>query len=242
LNTLTTNWGIRSVSADQLTALFGRNGSDGVAQILELTRETNLSPWGSETILPSPINVPGYHSGNPVLYADRLRMIFHSNRLGNTGGDDLWEASRTQIGDSWTVTNLGPNVNTGADESSPYVSQDGLFLFFQSNRPGGYGDMDIWMSERTSLAAPWGKPTNLGPSINNTANQGLPVFWSEGMTLFFRSNGHGGLGGNDIVSATVIPEPSTSLLFVTGSLLLATCVLIRAPNSHERRRARPAVP
>ena len=87
----------------------------------------------------------------PSIRFDGLEMFFFSDRPPSEGGVDLWSSTRRSIFDAWsTPTNLGPPVNTASAEVQPYISSDGLTLFFQSPRPdGGFGSQDIWMTTRT---------------------------------------------------------------------------------------------
>lgn len=94
--------------------------------------------------------------------------------------------------------NLGPTVNTGANEVNPTLSPDGLSLYFASNRTGGLGAQDIWVSRRDCEDCPWQPPVNLGTPINSTAGDGGPGFSNDGLLLFFHSGRPGGPGGNDI--------------------------------------------
>ena len=64
-------------------------------------------------------------------------------------------------------TNLGPIVNTAYRETYPFISHDGLSLYFGSNRPGTLGDRDIWVTTRATTEDEWGTPFNLGPPINS---------------------------------------------------------------------------
>ena len=77
----------------------------------------------------------------------------------------------------------------------PALSADGKRLFFASDKPGGFGGMDIYFVERTSRG--WSAPINLGPEINTPKNEVFP-FSHESGTLFFASDGHEGLGGLDL--------------------------------------------
>ena len=94
--------------------------------------------------------------------------------------------------------NLGPVINTGFNDQHPALSKDGLSLYLTSNRPGGYGADDIWVSHRASLDDPWGPPQNLGPTINTGAVEFSPAFSRDGHWLFFHSDRPGGFGGLDI--------------------------------------------
>ena len=97
-----------------------------------------------------------------------------------------------------TPINLGPIVNTTALEGCPALSRDGLSLYFASNRTGGEGGLDLYVSQRESLIDSWGPPVNLGATINSTSNDFCPALSTDGHLLFFASNRAGGCGGIDI--------------------------------------------
>jgi Tol biopolymer transport system component len=102
-------------------------------------------------------------------------------------------------GAEWsTPVNLGPVVNSSATEQNPGVSADGLAIYFQSDRPGGLGGFDIWVTRRDCRNCSWEPPVNLGPPINTTFADLGPSLSPDGHLLFFHSNRPGGLGGNDI--------------------------------------------
>jgi hypothetical protein len=103
--------------------------------------------------------------------------------------------------------NLGPGINSAFADASNCTSADHLELYFCSNRPGGLGDMDIWVSTRQSIDEPWEPPVNLGSPVNSTYVEAYPSLSSDGLTLYFSDlySGMprpGGLGGADIWMAT----------------------------------------
>lgn len=99
----------------------------------------------------------------------------------------------------WSApVNLGPVINTGYNDQHPALSKNGLSLYFTSNRPGGYGADDLWVSQRASVHSPWGQPQNLGPVINTSAVEFSPAFSRDGHWLFLHSDRPGGFGGADI--------------------------------------------
>ena len=99
----------------------------------------------------------------------------------------------------WSApVNLGPVVNSELEELDPFVSKDGLSLYFGSLRSGGYGGVDIWVAQRPSVDAPWGPAQNLGPTINTPFNDGQPALSPDGHRLFFNSNRSGGFGAADL--------------------------------------------
>jgi hypothetical protein len=90
-----------------------------------------------------------------------------------------------------TVMNLGPVINSTSDDQHPAISHDGLSLYISSNRPGGHGGFDIWVSKRKNVDSPWGPPVNLGSNINSAGNDSSPTFSRDGLRLYFHSSGHG---------------------------------------------------
>jgi peptidoglycan-associated lipoprotein len=116
--------------------------------------------------------------------------------------------------------NLGETINTGANERTPALSRDGHYLFFASDRPGGLGGLDIWVSWRANThdIFGWESPVNLGTDINSPATDGGPSFFENDDAgipqLYMTSSKAGGLGGIDIyVSALVggLFQPPTAV-------------------------------
>jgi Tol biopolymer transport system component len=101
--------------------------------------------------------------------------------------------------------NLGPTVNSASTEHDPSISSDGLTLFFYSDRPGGYGKGDLYVTMRATTSDPWSMPMNLGPTINSSSNEGAPSISGDGSTLFFTSKRPGGLGNWDLWQVPIEP-------------------------------------
>jgi len=87
-----------------------------------------------------------------------------------------------------TPENLGPTINTSGNDITPYISPDELSLYFTSDRPGGYGGMDIYMSTRATKEDPWSEAVNPGPPINTPAWDWYPCLSPDGCTLYFGSS------------------------------------------------------
>ena len=99
----------------------------------------------------------------PSISADGLTLFFHSRRGGGRGGNDLYMATRATTSDPFTnVVNLGPLVNTAANETNPSISADGRSLYFNSNRGGGFGGTDIYVATRASVNDAFTGVTQLG--------------------------------------------------------------------------------
>jgi Tol biopolymer transport system component len=107
-------------------------------------------------------------------------------------------AAAPHFSDWSPAVNLGANVNSNVFDAAPHLSKDRRSLYFTSNRPGGIGVNDIWVSQRSSVEAPWGPPMNLGTAINTAAGEAGPSLSRDGHLLFFASNRAGGQGNVDI--------------------------------------------
>jgi Tol biopolymer transport system component len=98
--------------------------------------------------------------------------------------------------------NLGSVVNSPAFDGGPSISADGLTLYFTSERPGGLGGGDLWVTRRASTSEAFGPPENLGAGVNSSANEYAPSLSSDGLTLYFDSDRPGGPGKGDVWVAT----------------------------------------
>ncbi len=154
-----------------------------------------LAGWGgyakAEFIFGTPANLgPNVNSvvsdGSPNISADGLTLYFDSMRAGGFGDWDIWVTTReTKDGDWAVATPLSKPVNTMYADAGPSISADGLSLYFASDRPGGYGNFDIYVSRRKTTEEPWGIPVNLGPGVNSSAYENHPSISADGLTLYF---------------------------------------------------------
>ena len=94
--------------------------------------------------------------------------------------------------------NLGPLVNSSFDDWAPSISVYGLSLYFNSNRPDGYGNHDLWVTTRPTIYDPWDTPINLGSIVNSSDKEAFPSVSADGLSLFFESTRSGGYGGHDL--------------------------------------------
>ncbi len=129
----------------------------------------------------------------PILSVDGLTLIFASNRPGGSGGDDLWMATRPDIDQPFPQpVNLGEQVNSSRDDTAPTLSSDGRRLIFASNRSGGRGDFDLWISSRTTTDGDFRSPVNLSSVVNSPYRDSEPALSDDAKQLFFHSNRPGG--------------------------------------------------
>ena len=118
------------------------------------------------------------------------------NRMDGYGSCDIYYSVKQN--NTWTAPQgIGKPVNTGAWEAQPSFSSDGSALYFASNRPGGFGGRDIWVSYLdTNMKL--SEPKNLGPNINTKYDDQCPFIHADNQTLYFTSNGWPGMGNGDI--------------------------------------------
>ncbi len=166
--------------------------------------------FGTPTNLGSTVNSTACEQGTSIS-ADGLELYFADHggsplRPGGYGGGDLWMTNRPTKDDPWGVPiNLGPVVNSSANDEFPSLSADGLSLYFSSTRDGGSGAFDLWVTTRQTKVSPWGDPVNLGSTVNSKYSEGCPSISSDGLSLYFsdfQSFRPGGYGMWDIYVTT----------------------------------------
>lgn len=144
-----------------------------------------------------------YHDATVSLSKDQSQIYFTRNNYkdGKTGKDDQGiirlkvYSAKTKGNDGWSDEESLPFNSDEYSVAHPALSADGTKLYFASDMPGGFGGMDLYVSEQEN--GRWGPPMNLGPKINTEGNEIFPFIHSSGR-LYFSSNGHIGLGGLDI--------------------------------------------
>ena len=148
------------------------------------------------------------NEGAHTISSDGKTIIFTAcNRKLGIGGCDLFRTS--YIDGAWTpAIVMDNNVNTPAWDAQPCLSADGKKLFFCSSRIGGYGGHDIWYCEKDEKGD-WMMAKNIGESINTTGSEESPFIHPDGKTLYFRSNGHPGMGSFDLFKTTFDEKSNT---------------------------------
>ena len=113
-------------------------------------------------------------------------------------------------GHDWTLPNrFGSNINTEFVEGGACFSLDKNVIYFSSNRPGGFGGMDIYRSVKLPNGE-WSLAQNLGPSINTALNEDSPVITADGKIFYFSSAGHQSMGGYDAMYSVLDEEGNFS--------------------------------
>jgi len=191
------------LSADEQVLIFtsrrplstnAEEGSDGEYDENIFISYNDSGVWTKPVSISENINT-SEHEASVGLSVDGQRLlIYKSDEDGSIYESDL-------EGETWTLPEkLGPSINTKARETDASLSFDGTQLYFTSDRKGGYGGLDIYVSYRL-LNGEWSDAKNLGPGINTSEDERAPFIHPDGITLYFSSKGLGGLGGFDIFSS-----------------------------------------
>jgi Tol biopolymer transport system component len=148
------------------------------------------------------LNVNSVQSSDPLFFVDpttgQATLYFAAfNKPGGAGDFDLFKSDVGSDGQFLPAVAVA-ELNTPLRETHPTIHQNGLLMVFSSNRTGGLGAIDLWVSRRPTTADPWGTPCNLGPAVNSGSDDRAPFFSHLGNSLYYASNRTGGLGGDDL--------------------------------------------
>lgn len=143
--------------------------------------EHNNGVFGEPEELSDVINNGANQYYNSI--SGRGTILFHAKNEANNSMD-IFKA--TERNGRYTVESLGVEINTADNETDPYISPEEDYLIFSSNRAGGYGGVDLYISFATEQG--WGQPINLGEEINSNSNDYAPCITSNGLIMTFTSN------------------------------------------------------
>ena len=183
-----------SFTIDDSLFVFTRRG-EGAREDFIQSKKTD-SGYTKSAIINGDINNEPY-KGAINISQDGEWLLFAGN-FGpkGFGSFDLYISYNTPKGWSEPL-NLGENINSESWETSPSLSPDKNALYFSSNRPGGYGGSDLYVSYRQKDGR-WGPAQNMGNGINTAGNEQAPCIHADNQTLYFTSDGLPGYGGQDL--------------------------------------------
>ena len=193
------NEGAQSISQDGEWLVFTAcNRQDGFGSCDLYISYLSKEGWSEAINLGNKINTDQWES-QPCLSPDKRSLYFASRRFGGYGGTDIY-VSHLQPNGTWSEPeNLGPEINTSADESSPFIHADNQTLYFSSNGLPGYGEQDLFLVRRLPNGK-WGMPENLGYPINTTSTESTLFIAADGKTAYYASDRSDSRGGLDIYS------------------------------------------
>lgn len=180
-------WTSQSFS-DLYTSRLDRNDQWSVPVLLDNTETVNTKANEGAPFMNSTFTTLYFTRCNNTPQQQSGCQIFTSNRSGR----------------SWSMP--APVQIKGIDSvdiiGHPSLSKNELIIYFAAERKGGFGGKDIWMAMRESKGQPFNRPLNIGPVVNSKGDEVFP-FLRNDTTLYFSSNGHGGMGGFDILVSTI---------------------------------------
>jgi len=206
INSTTFNEGASNISQDGKWMIFtGCNFPKGSGSCdLYISYLTN-NGWSEPENLGRNVNSEFWES-TPSLSPDKRDLYFSSNVPGGFGGKDLWVCHRDENGRWQEALNLGPEINTPGDESTPFIHADNQTLFFNSNGHPGYSEKPDLFLSRKQPDGKWSKPENLGYPINTIEDEGSLVVAADGKTAYFSSDRSDTKGGLDIYTFELRPD------------------------------------
>ena len=156
------------------------------------------SGWSAAANLGAAVNSDQWES-QPCLSPDKQELYFASRRTGGYGGSDLYVCKLQDNGNWSAPVNLGPSVNTPADEQCPFIHADNQTLYFTSSYWPGYGDDDLFYV-RKQADGNWSQPTNLGYPINTIDREGTLFITADGKTALYAAERKDSYGLLDLYS------------------------------------------
>jgi len=179
---------------------FGTMADDGLyyEDIYQSEKQSDNN-WAPAVKLNETINTV-YHDASIALSADGQKLfLFKYNNGGDIYVSDL-------KGKDWSEpVSIGKNINTKAWEPSVWLSADNKYLFYVSDKKGGFGGRDIYISVKNEKGQ-WIEGVNAGSTINTPFDEDAPFLHPDGKTLYFSSEGHTSMGGFDIFKSTWLGE------------------------------------
>jgi Tol biopolymer transport system component len=185
--------GAPSISSDGLVLLMSadREGGPGGADIWMATRESIEDEFGEPAPFDDAVNTE-FAEVNPCLSADGLALYFSSSRDRGESGPKVYVSTREDTTLPFGPAQaLGDAVNSESLDGAPSITADGLELYFHSDRPGGGGSRDLWVSRRSPVDESFSEAENLGPNVNSSTRDHDPAITADGLSLYF-SSGRGG--------------------------------------------------
>ncbi len=201
-------------TGSKISKITGQKNND-----LFIAKRNNSGKWEDPTPLPIEINTE-FDEGVSCFSPDGKTMYFTQCRSipGITYGAEIFVSQRA--GGEWTTPKkIVLFEDSTITTAHPAIDPNNKYLYFVSDKDGGYGGKDIWRAQKIN-AVEWGEPENLGSDINTEGNEMFPSFKADG-SFYFSSNGHPGYGGLDLFKAIHNPdEPAEFSSWIVKNMLI----------------------
>jgi len=198
INSQDNNVGAQNISQDGQWLIYtGCNFPEGEGSCDLYISYLTKNGWSEPQNLGRNVNSEFWES-TPSLSPDKKDLYFSSNRTGGYGGKDIWVSHKTEKGNWGIPENLGPDINTSGDESTPFIHADNQTLYFNSNGLPCYSEKPDLFVTRKLADGKWSKPENLGYPINTIDDEGSMIVDADGKTAYYSSDKIDTKGGLDI--------------------------------------------
>jgi peptidoglycan-associated lipoprotein len=184
-----------AATGKNINAVTGEKFSD-----IFVSKQDRKLVWSQPVPIEGEVNTE-FDEGMCSFTPDFKTMYFTRCRSSANKAYGCQIVSAQLVNGKWTKEKVIEIAGDSVVVAHPAIAPDELTLYFVSDMPGGQGGKDIWKITRADVNDKWGRPENLGPSINTSDDEMFPYVHPDG-TLYFSSNGHIGLGGLDIFKAT----------------------------------------
>ncbi|MEO5649099.1 MAG: OmpA family protein [Ginsengibacter sp.] len=200
INSPNFNEGAQNISQDGKWLIFtGCNFPEGLGSCDLYISYLTKNGWSEPQNLGNHVNSEFWES-TPSLSPDKRDLYFSSNVPGGFGGKDIWVCHRDENGKWSEPLNLGAEINTPGDESTPFIHADNQTLYFNSNGHPGYSEKPDLFVTRKLPNGKWSQPENLGYPINTIDDEGSLIVAADGKTAYYSSDRSDTKGGLDIYS------------------------------------------
>lgn len=204
-----------TISSDENTLYLYRTNNSVVGGDI-LSSQKSEKNWGEPMVFSSSINTKSGSESSISIHPDGNKIFFSSNRDGGYGGKDLYCIKKLPNGEWSLPTNLGGMINTEKDEDGPFISSDGITLYFSSRGHKNMGGYDLF-SSKLKENEQWTEPRNMGYPINSVMDD-IFISTINNEDYFFSSNRSGGYGFSDIYHS-ILPKTKNEYIVIKGRVL-----------------------
>jgi outer membrane protein OmpA-like peptidoglycan-associated protein len=212
------NVGTAGIAPDGQKMLVFMGGSTDPGSLFQITKSGET--WSRPSLITPTINTPKFLETTASITPDGKTIYFASDRSNGQGGLDIYKTTMLANGSWGPPVNLGPEINTKADEDAPFIHPDQKTLFFTSDGHNTMGGRDIFVTRL--VGNKWSNPENMGYPVNTTVNDNYFTLIADGTRGYFSSDRKGGMGGQDIYYIDMPAESADiPLTMIKGKILNA---------------------
>jgi hypothetical protein len=175
-----------TLTGDELELYFMSDRATANQDIWTTRRTATNLLWGPPTRVAEISSTAA--DNNPAVSLDGLTIWLSSNRDDTGNGFDIWVSTRQTRQDPWNPPTRVVELSSPSDDTAPAVDEAELVMVLVSNRPGGPGGRDIYISGRQSRSDPWGTPVPFAGVVNSPGDEVDPFLGAHGLQMFWAAN------------------------------------------------------